>query len=186
MGSIDHSNDSVVLVDKYDTERGLMSKLEAHQKGELHRAFSVFIFNSDGKLLLQQRASGKYHSGGLWSNTCCSHPLPGEKIAEGASRRLMEEMGISCGLRSVFSFIYHVKLDNDLIEHEYDHVLFGNFDGSPKINIEEVQNWKYMSLEELEKDMMSNPTNYTEWLKLCIDRVKDHIEYSKMEINIQF
>jgi isopentenyl-diphosphate Delta-isomerase len=179
-------NVNVVLVDKNDNEIGVMPKLEAHQKGVLHRAFSVFVFNSDGKILMQQRADGKYHSAGLWSNTCCSHPLPGESNNDAANRRLMQEMGITCTLTPIFSFIYKAELENDLIEHEFDHVFFGNFEGVPNINTDEVQNYKYMSLAELELDITIHPQNYTEWLKLCIEGVRTYYEYSKLETNLQF
>ncbi len=182
MNRINNINDHVILVDSNDHEIGVMPKLEAHQKGELHRAFSVFLFNSKGQLLLQQRAAEKYHSAGLWSNTCCSHPLPGEKIIDGGSRRLMEEMGISCELTPVFNFIYQVDLDNDLTEHEYDHVLFGNFDGLPLMDPDEVQNWKYISLRDLELQLILHPENYTEWLKLCFNKVVDHFNRTKKGI----
>ena len=179
-------NINVILVDKNDTEIGVMPKLEAHQKGILHRAFSVFVFNSEGKVLMQQRAVDKYHSAGLWSNTCCSHPLPGETNNNAAGRRLMQEMGIDCKLKTAFSFIYKAELDNDLTEHEFDHVFFGNFDGVPKINTDEVQNYKYMSLTELELDLTIHPENYTEWLKLCIEKVSTYFEFSNMETNLKF
>ncbi len=179
-------NINVVLVDKNDGEIGVMPKLEAHQKGLLHRAFSIFVFNLDGEILLQQRAADKYHSANLWSNTCCSHPLPGESNNDAAIRRLSQEMGFTCKLKLIFSFIYKAELENDLIEHEFDHVFFGNFDGIPKINTEEVQNYKYMSLDELKLDLTIHPQNYTKWLKLCIDKVTAYYEYSKLETNLQF
>lgn len=170
-------NDQVVLVNEQDEEIGLMPKLEAHQEGMLHRAFSVFIFNSKGELLLQQRAMGKYHSEGLWSNTCCSHPYPGEATGTAAIRRLSEEMGISAPLHFLFSFIYHAELDNHLIEHELDHVFWGISDDIPAINTSEVASYKYVAMAELRKDMTLSPGEYTEWLKICFDKVTDQISF---------
>ncbi len=164
-------NDHVVLVNERDDQIGLMQKLEVHQKGILHRAFSVFIFNSNHELLLQQRALGKYHSEGLWSNTCCSHPLPGETTAEAAVRRLDEEMGITAPLNFLYSFIYNAELDNGLTEHELDHVFWGMSDDLPVINTTEVGNYKYIAISELQKDLLENPDRYTEWLKICFEGV---------------
>jgi len=164
-------NEQVILVDEKDKEIGLMPKLEAHQKGVLHRAFSVFIINSQGEMLLQQRALGKYHSEGLWSNSCCSHPFPGENTADAAQRRLMEEMGINTTLNFLFSFIYKAKLGNGLFEHEYDHVYFGVYDKEPVINTSEVAAWKYISMQELQKDIEQHPSLYTEWFKLSLGEV---------------
>ena len=130
--------ENVILVNKDDCEVGVMEKMEAHQKGLLHRAFSVFLFNKKGEILLQQRAKHKYHSGGLWTNTCCSHPRPGESLSKATQRRLREEMGIKCEMRPAFSFIYKKKFANGLTEHELDHVFLGRFDGTPEINKEEV------------------------------------------------
>jgi isopentenyl-diphosphate Delta-isomerase len=161
----------IILVDKTDKQTGVEEKLKAHKEGKLHRAFSVFIFNSKKELLLQRRAEGKYHSSGLWTNTCCSHPHPGKNIKEEAEARLEEEMGIKCALAEKFSFVYKVKFDNGLYEHEYDHVFFGRFNGKPKPNKEEVSDWKWLSLEELKKDIEKNPKKYTYWLKECVDRV---------------
>src|ERR1035437_238790 len=139
-------NKKVILVDENDVPRGTMEKMEAHRKGELHRAFSIFVFNSNGELLLQRRAVDKYHSGGLWTNTCCSHPQPGENLMESAQKRLNEEMGIECALEPVFHFIYKTKLNNELTEHELDHVFIGNYSDSPKINTQEAAEWKYMAI----------------------------------------
>jgi len=161
----------VVLVDEKDTEIGVMEKMEAHEKGLLHRAFSVFTFNSKGELLLQKRASSKYHSGGLWTNTCCSHPREGESPIDAAHRRLMEEMGFDCSLNKAFDFIYKRALDNDLTEHELDHVFIGNFDGVPEMNPEEVEDYKYIGIEELIVDIEKSPQNYTEWFKICLAEV---------------
>lgn len=166
-------NNNVVLVDAEDVEIGTMSKMEAHRRGVLHRAFSVFIFNTRGELLMQQRADSKYHSPGLWSNTCCSHPFPGEMVGDAAERRLGEEMGISIELEPVFHFIYKSPVDNGLIEHEFDYVFFGTTDIYPKINTDEVQDFKYISLEDLETDIEMFPENYTTWLKIVLGQVLD-------------
>ena len=171
-------NTDVVLVNEHDDEIGFMPKLEAHQKGALHRAFSVFIFNSKGELLLQQRALGKYHSEGLWSNTCCSHPLPNEATASAAVRRLQEEMGLQSTLNFVFSFLYKAKLDNGLTEHELDHVFWAVSDHEPIINTSEVSNFKYVDPDFLRTDMQQHPNRYTEWLKICFDEVMEKIKLS--------
>jgi isopentenyl-diphosphate delta-isomerase len=169
-------NDQVVLVNEHDVEIGLMPKLEAHQKGVLHRAFSVFIFNSKGEMLLQQRAFGKYHSEGLWSNTCCSHPLPEESAHHGAVRRLQEEMGIHADLRFLFSFQYHVNLENGLTENELDHVFWGISDARPEINTSEVSNFRYMKIQDIKAGMVAHPDQYTEWFKICLAEVEDKIK----------
>lgn len=170
--------DQVVLVNEHDNEMGFMAKLEAHEKGLLHRAFSVFIFNTKGELLLQQRAYGKYHSEGLWSNTCCSHPLPNESTSVAAVRRLQEEMGLTASLQFLYSFLYKAELENGLTEHELDHVFWGVSDELPMINTLEVASYKYVSLEDLVADLKKNPTTYTEWLKICfndvIKKIKQH------------
>ncbi len=163
--------EKVVLVDKQDKQIGLMNKQEAHIKGILHRAFSVFVFNSNNELLLQQRAHEKYHSAGLWTNTCCSHPRDKESVLDAANRRLEEEMGMKCNLEKTFDFIYRAKMPNDLIEHEFDHVLFGFSDSQPKINKDEVASYKYTSLNDLKKDILENPDIYTEWFKICFSEV---------------
>lgn len=164
-------SDLLILVDENDNEVGVMDKLTAHQTAALHRAFSVFIFNSKGQLLLQQRADEKYHSAGLWSNTCCSHPIHGEEISETIARRLNEEMGMECKLEFKFSFIYKTELENGLTEHEFDHVYFGMTDDLPHLNPKEVKDCKYLSLEELENDINLNPSNYSAWLKICLPKV---------------
>ena len=163
--------EKVILVDKNDQKIGLMNKQEAHIKGSLHRAFSIFIFNSKNELLLQQRAYSKYHSGGLWTNTCCSHPRDNETVYEAAKRRLKEEMGMTSHLEKKFDFIYKSKMINNLFEHEFDHVLFGFSDKKPKINITEVESFRYSSLEDISIDMSSNPDLYTEWFKICFNEV---------------
>jgi isopentenyl-diphosphate delta-isomerase len=164
----------VVLVDNLDKEIGTIDKLEAHQKGLLHRAFSIFIFNSKGEMLLQQRAFSKYHSAGLWTNSCCSHPYPNESILDAAHRRLFEEMGLQTSLHEIFSFIYHEKLDNGLSEHELDHVLIGHCDEPPVINTDEVANWKYVTTANLLTDVKENPTTYTIWFRIALDKVLQH------------
>lgn len=161
----------VILVDEKDNQLGLMEKMEAHEKGLLHRAFSVFLFNSKGEMLLQQRAISKYHSGGLWTNACCSHPRGGEKTIDAAHRRLEEEMGFDCAIEKAFHFIYKSALDNDLTEHELDHVFIGQYEGEIKPNPEEVESYKYIAVPELVEDVKNNPQNYTEWFKICLEEV---------------
>lgn len=158
----------VILVDEQDRELGTLEKMEAHQRGVLHRAFSVLIFNNRGELLLQKRAASKYHSRNLWTNTCCSHPRLGESLQTAAQRRLMEEMGIACAVEPLYSFVYQVSLDNGLIEHELDHVLVGYCDEAPVINPQEVAEWKYVSLDWVREDAMQNPEQYTYWFRLIL------------------
>lgn len=158
-------NDLVILVDEYDNEIGTLDKLEAHKRGVLHRAFSVLIFNSAGELLLQKRADNKYHSGGLWTNTCCSHPKPGEQTAEAAQRRLYEEMGLTCETNFLYKFLYRAELDNNLTEHEMDYVFTGICDANPVVNTHEAADWKFISLAELRQDVLRHPNTYTFWFK---------------------
>ncbi|MFM7387904.1 MAG: isopentenyl-diphosphate Delta-isomerase [Bacteroidota bacterium] len=158
----------VILVNKHDEEIGTMEKMEAHLQGMLHRAFSILIFNSQRKLLIHRRAFGKYHSEGLWTNTCCSHPFPGEDLVEAANRRLREEMGMKTSLAPLFSFIYRAELENDLVEHELDHVLIGFTDDEPRVNPDEVSDYKWMAMHEIEEDIEKNPGNYTAWFKKII------------------
>lgn len=167
--------EQVILVDTYDLPQGKMEKIEAHEKGLLHRAFSVFIFNSKNELLLQQRAKDKYHSSGLWTNTCCSHPRWGESNLDAAKRRLKEEMGMQCDLRYGFNFIYKSEFEDGLIEHELDHVFFGISDELPHINKTEVENFRYINLQDLQIEINNNPSNYTTWLKICLDKVIEAI-----------
>lgn len=162
--------ENVILVDEHDQELGLMEKMEAHRKGLLHRAFSVFILNSDGELLIQQRAAHKYHSGGLWTNTCCSHPRQGEDIEAAAHRRLEEEMGFDCHVNKAFEFTYKAELDKGMTEHEYDHLFIGYFNGEPKINPDEVQAYKWVDLKSLERDIERNSGRYTEWFKIIFQQ----------------
>jgi isopentenyl-diphosphate delta-isomerase len=165
--------ENVILVDTNDTPVGQMEKLKAHLKGELHRALSVLVFNNDGEILLQQRAFSKYHTPGLWSNTCCSHPRPGEDSLEAATRRLHEEMGFTTPLIKSFDFIYKAHFDNGLIEHEFDHVFFGTFDGEPDINPEEANDFKWVKLNILMEDMRSSPENYTVWFRIIMEKMAE-------------
>jgi len=158
--------EKVILVNEKDDQLGLMGKMEAHQKAVLHRAFSVFVFNKKGELLLQQRALDKYHSPGLWTNTCCSHQRDGESNIEAGKRRLEEEMGFSCDLEELFWFVYKASFDNGLTEHELDHVMIGHYDQDPEINKEEVASHKWMLLEDVKKDIDMRPELYTEWFKI--------------------
>jgi isopentenyl-diphosphate delta-isomerase len=163
--------EELILVNQNDEAIGVEEKIKAHLIGALHRAFSVFIFNSAGQLLLQKRTSTKYHSKGLWSNTCCGHPRPGESIVGASQRRLGEEMGFNCEVREIFKFIYHVKLDDGLFEHEYDHVLVGRFDGNPKPNRDEVDGWKWVDLMTLKGEMQKQPDKYTYWFRISLDEL---------------
>ena len=156
----------VILVDEKDNQIGLMPKMEAHEKAILHRAFSVFIFNEKGELMLQQRAASKYHSPLLWTNTCCSHQRDGESNLEAGKRRLQEEMGFTTDLKEVFSFVYKAPFDNGLTEHELDHVMIGSFEDKPNINKEEVEAYKWMQLTDVKTDIENNPSIYTEWFKI--------------------
>jgi len=169
----------VILVDENDQEIGQEEKIKAHSDGgKLHRAFSIFVINSKGELMMQKRAKTKYHCGELWSNTCCSHPKPGEEIVQAAHRRLQEEMGFDCDLKEGFSLIYKVPFDNGLTEFEFDHFLFGNYDSEPKINPEEADEWKWIKIEDLEKDVAENPDFYTPWLKIALPRVVEYLKSS--------
>ena len=167
--------EKVILVDEQDNPIGLMEKLEAHQKALLHRAFSVFILNDKGEIMLQQRAANKYHSPNLWTNTCCSHPREGETTIEAGKRRLQEEMGFVTELSEVLSFIYKAPFDNGLTEHEYDHVLIGYSDAQPQINPEEVASWKWLSLEAIKEDILQAPERYTAWFKIIFEEFYHHL-----------
>ena len=173
------TKENVILVDKDDKPLGLMEKMEAHKKAVMHRAFSVFIFNEEGKLMLQQRALHKYHSPGLWTNTVCSHPRNGETTEEAAHRRIVEEMGFDCSFEEAFSFIYKAEVGQGLIEHEFDHVFIGVSKLQPKINPDEVATWKYVDLQWLEDDVANNSKDYTEWFKIALERVLKHFVYNK-------
>ncbi len=168
--NIETEKEFVILVDEQDNELGTMEKLEAHQQGKLHRAISVFIFNSKKQLLLQKRAEGKYHSPNLWTNTCCSHPRQGEGTRQAAVRRLQEEMELSCPLKHAFSFIYHAAMENGLTEYEFDHVFTGIADGIPKPDPTEVAQWRYVSVDKLDDELKKNPEQFTEWFKICYEK----------------
>lgn len=163
--------EEVILVDENDHPRGTMEKMEAHKKGVLHRAFSVFIFNHKGEMLLQRRATDKYHSPGLLSNTCCSHPRPGEKTASAASRRLKEEMGMEIPLEYKTAFTYRATFDNGLTEHEFDHVYFGKTNNEPIINKTEVDEYKWLSLEKIKEEIKKNPSEFTSWFKIAVEKL---------------
>jgi isopentenyl-diphosphate delta-isomerase len=171
--------DYVILVDSQDNELGIMEKLEAHEKGLLHRAFSIFLFNSKGEMLIQQRAISKYHSPGLWTNACCSHPAPNESIIDAGNRRLKEELGLSSVLVDAFSFEYREKFENNLIEHELDHVLVGYTDENPILNSEEAKDYSWINWSDLLKEIDLNPENFTIWFKIILKR---HIEKIQKEL----
>lgn len=160
----------IIIVDKFDKEIGKIEKMEAHHKGILHRAFSILVFNSKNQLLLQKRSLKKYHSPGLWTNTCCSHPKYGEELGEAIHRRLREEMGFTCELKEIFSFIYKIELEKDLFENEYDHVFIGRYDGEVIANEDEVDDFKWVNINEIKNDILENPELYTYWFKCLMDR----------------
>jgi isopentenyl-diphosphate Delta-isomerase len=164
--------EEVILVDEADHACGTMEKMEAHRTGRLHRAFSIFIFNSNDEMMLQKRAQKKYHSGGLWTNACCSHPRPGETIESAAERRLQEEMGFKTGLNKIFDFIYKAELDHELTEHEFDHVFAGVYDGPVHIDRDEVEMVCFKSFEQLSRDLQEKPESFTIWFRLAFPRVK--------------
>jgi isopentenyl-diphosphate delta-isomerase len=163
--------DQVILVNEQNRELGVGGKAGVHREGALHRAFSIFIFDSQGRMLIHQRALDKYHSGGLWTNACCSHPRPGEAVEEAAHRRLQEEMGFDCELEEVFQFVYQVQLGEDLFEHEYDHVFVGTCEIEPEPDPEEVADWKWVEVEELWQDVQEHPGRYTYWFKIALERM---------------
>ncbi len=173
----------VILVNEKDEQIGLMPKMEAHEKAVLHRAFSVFIFNDKDELMLQQRAVDKYHSPGLWTNTCCSHQRDGESNIEAGKRRLKEEMGFVTNLKESISFIYKAPFDNGLTEHEFDHVLLGKYNDDPNINSKEVASWKWMSLEHIKVDVRLHPEIYTEWFKIIFSTFYQYINTKENESN---
>jgi isopentenyl-diphosphate delta-isomerase len=174
--------EQVILVNKDDKQIGLMSKLQAHQKAMLHRAFSVFVFNDKGELLLQQRANHKYHSPNLWTNTCCSHQREGETNINAGKRRLLEEMGFECDLKEIFSFIYKAPFDNGLTEHELDHVMIGNYNENPNFNKDEVMDFCWMEIEAIEVDIKQNPNKYTVWFKIIF---KEYLSQISVYNNIK-
>jgi len=170
--------EKVILVNRQDQPIGEMEKMEAHRKGELHRAISVLVFNDRDELLLQQRALSKYHTPGLWSNTCCSHPRPGESSLQAASRRLQEEMGFQCTLEKSFDFIYRADFPNGLIEHEFDHIFIGRYNEDPGINPEEAEAFRWISLGDLRKEMTETPENFTIWFRLIMEQLPERLPVS--------
>lgn len=169
----------VVLVNEMDEETGIMEKMEAHRKALLHRAFSVFIFNRKGEMLLQKRAMKKYHSGGLWTNACCSHPRPGEDIQEAALRRLKEEMGFTTSLKKIFAFTYKASFDNGLTEHEYDHVFAGIYEDEITPNEDEVSEYCYKPVPEIKEMLQSHPVKFTEWFKIAFPKIELYVNAQK-------
>ncbi len=172
--------EKVILVNQNDEQIGLMPKMEAHEKALLHRAFSVFVLNDKNELMLQQRASHKYHSPLLWTNTCCSHQRENETNIEAGNRRLFEEMGFTTELKELFSFIYKAPFDNGLTEHELDHVMIGYYNGKPVINPDEVEAWKWLDIDEVRRDMEQNPEQYTAWFKIIFDKFYHFLEEHKV------
>lgn len=170
------TKENVILVNENDEQIGLMEKIEAHEKALLHRAFSVFILNDKGELMLQQRALHKYHSPGLWTNTCCSHQRDGESNINAGKRRLQEEMGFVTDLAEAVSFIYKAPFDNGLTEHEYDHVMIGTYNDAPEINPDEVADWKWMDVQAVKVDIALHPDQYTAWFKIIFDKFYQHIK----------
>ncbi len=168
--------EKVILVNSNNEPIGLMPKMEAHEKALLHRAFSVFVINSNNEMMLQQRALQKYHSPGLWTNTCCSHQRDGEENIEAGLRRLQEEMGFETPLEYLFNFIYKAPFDNGLTEHELDHVMLGRYEAEPSINPEEVASWKWMDIDLIHADLINNPANYTVWFVIIFDRFYNHLK----------
>lgn len=168
----------LILVDEHDVQTGTMEKMEAHKKAMLHRAFSVFIFNAKGEMLLHKRAEKKYHSAGLWTNACCSHPHPGQETIAAAQIRLQEEMGISTELKKIFDFIYFTNFENGLTEYEFDHVYVGTFDGKIFPNPEEVSDYCFKSIEEIKNSIQSHPQKYTEWFKIAFPKMEQHLNNS--------
>jgi isopentenyl-diphosphate Delta-isomerase len=170
----------VILVNQFDEEVGTMEKIEAHEKALLHRAFSVFLFNSKGEMLLQQRSAKKYHSPGLWTNACCSHPAPGEEVQEAANRRLYEELGFYTTINKAFHFTYKAEFDNGLTEHEFDHVFVGTYDGAIQFNEDEVKDVCYQSLEKIEGDLITSSNHYTEWFKIAFPLLQKWLQQNKV------
>jgi len=161
----------IILVDEHDQSIGEEEKMKAHELGLLHRAFSVWIFNAEGELMLQERAPEKYHCGGMWTNTCCSHPRPGETTLDAAHRRIREEMGFDCELREAIEFIYEIDFPNGLTEHEYLHVFIGRYDADPILNPEEARDFKWIPIDTLRKDIAADPNRYTYWSRLTLEKL---------------
>jgi len=168
-----NEEEKVILVDENDDMVGTMGKMEAHKQGLLHRAFSIFIFNSKGEMLLQQRAITKYHSGGLWTNACCSHPMPGEKTQDAAQRRLMEELGFETPIEKIFDFTYKAEFDNGLTEHEFDHVFAGEYEGELEINPDEVNDFVYKEVSAIKNEMQTEPQKFTAWFHIAFPKIEE-------------
>ena len=179
-------HEEVVLVDVHDQQIGVEEKQKAHVEGKLHRAFSIFVFNPSGQLLLQKRAAQKYHSAGLWSNSCCSHPQPGEALEMAAQRRLSEEMGFDCPLNKAFEFTYKTQLDNGLIEHEFDHVFVGMFQGDPEPDPAEVQAYQWIALETLQQQLACDAESYTYWLHHALPLLQAYLQETPLQAHSQF
>lgn len=171
--------ENVILVDENDNEIGVMEKMEAHRKGILHRAFSILVFNNKKEILLQKRSTSKYHSGGLWTNACCSHPLPDETMEQATNRKLKQEMGIDIKTEFIYKFTYKINLDRNLIEHECDHVFTGIYNGIPYINKDEVEDWKFVNIKSLQNDIRRNPDAFTHWFNLIVS----HTEFLSMVVS---
>ena len=173
--------ENVILVNEHDEETGVMEKMAAHEKALLHRAFSVFIFNEEGQMLLQQRAARKYHSPSLWTNACCSHPKPQESTEGAAKRRLNEELGFETELEKIFEFTYKAALDNGLTEHEYDHVFIGTYDGDIHPDEDEVKDFCFVGMAEIRSSIQSHPQKYTEWFKIAFPKVEEYLAAMQAE-----
>jgi len=168
-----NEEDKVILVNEHDDMVGTMEKMEAHKQGLLHRAFSIFIFNNKGEMLLQQRAFTKYHSGGLWTNACCSHPMPGERTQEAAQRRLVEEMGFETPIEKIFSFTYKAVFENGLTEHEFDHVFAGEYEGEIDANPDEVNDFVYKEVSVIKNEMQTEPQKFTAWFHIAFPKIEE-------------
>lgn len=175
--------EQVILVNENDEQTGTMEKMKAHLTGTLHRAFSIFIFNGRGEMLLQQRAAAKYHNGDLWTNACCSHPAPGETTRAAANRRLREEMGFTATLEKAFDFTYKASFENGLTEHEFDHVFIGNYDGEIKINKTEVKDYCFKTIAELEFSLKTHPQKFTAWFKIAFPKIKAFIAAKNLTVS---
>jgi len=175
--------EEVVLVNEKDEAVGTMEKMAAHEQAILHRAFSVFVFNKAGDVLMHQRAQGKYHSGGLWTNTCCSHPRPGEEVVAAATRRLQEEMGFTTNLTKAFDFTYKAAFENGLTEHEFDHVIIGQYDGVVNYNPNEVAAYAFMPVHELEHQIQETPERFTAWFHIAYPKLKAWMAHPQNKIH---
>ena len=179
------NKDQVVLVNERDEPIGVMGKMEAHQKGLLHRAFSVFIFDSNGKMLLQQRATEKYHGAHLWTNACCSHPMPGEELMVAAQRRLQEEIGFTTELVEIFSFIYRAQVENNLVEHELDHVFAGQYESKILPDFHEVSGFYYETMDQIKNEIETTPKKFTAWFKIAFPQIEKwwQVKYGSEMVN---